>query len=39
MWKGILSDQEFHSSDDIEEAMTRVSDDLTFDDVQSLFQN
>jgi hypothetical protein len=39
MLNGILKDQEFNSSDDIEEAITKAWDDLTFDDVQSVFQN
>jgi hypothetical protein len=39
MLKGILKDQEFHSSNEIEETMTNVWDDLTFDDVQGIFQN
>jgi hypothetical protein len=39
MLKGILKDQEFNSSDEIEEAITRPWDDLTFDNVQSVFQN
>jgi hypothetical protein len=39
MLKGIQTDQEFNSSDEIEEAITRIWDDLTFDNVQSIFQN
>jgi hypothetical protein len=37
--KETLKDQEFNSSDEIEEAIPRVWDDLTFDDIQSVFQN
>jgi hypothetical protein len=39
MLKGILKDQEFHSRDDIEEAFTMAWNDLTFDEVQSVFHN
>jgi hypothetical protein len=39
MLKGILKDREFHSHDEIEEAITMVSNDLTFDEVQSVFHN
>jgi hypothetical protein len=39
MLKGLLKDQELSSSDEIEMVITRVWDDLTFDNVQSLFQN
>jgi hypothetical protein len=37
MLKGILKDREFHSDDEIEEAMTMAWNDLTFDEVQSVF--
>jgi hypothetical protein len=37
--KGILKNQEFNSNDEIEKAMTRISGDLTFDNVQSIFQD
>jgi hypothetical protein len=39
MFKGILKDQEFHSSNEIEETITRVWDDFSVDNVQSVFQN
>jgi hypothetical protein len=39
MLKGLLKDQKLSSSDEIEMVITRVWDDLTFDNVQSLFQN
>jgi hypothetical protein len=39
MLKGILKDREFNSSNEIEEATTKVWDDLTFDEVQSVFHN
>jgi hypothetical protein len=39
MLNGILEDQERSSSDRIEEAITRILDGLTFDHVQSVFQN
>jgi hypothetical protein len=39
MLKGILKDREFISSDEIEDVMTKVENDLTFDDVQSIFRN
>jgi transposase len=35
--KGIMKDREFHSHDEIEEAITMAGNDLTFDDVQSVF--
>jgi hypothetical protein len=38
MLKGILKDQEFHSHDEIEEAITMAGNDFTFDEVQSVFQ-
>jgi hypothetical protein len=37
--KEILKDREFNSSDEIEEAIADAWNDLTFDDVQSVFQN
>jgi hypothetical protein len=37
--KGVLKDREFNSSDKIEEAITNVWDELTFDEVQSVFHN
>jgi histone-lysine N-methyltransferase SETMAR len=37
MLKEVLKDREFSSSDEIEEAITKVWDDLTFDQVQSVF--
>jgi hypothetical protein len=39
MLKGILKDREFHSHDEIEDAMTMAWNDLTFDEVQSVFHN
>jgi hypothetical protein len=39
MLKGILKDQEFHAHDEIEEAITMAWNDLTFDEVQSIFHN
>jgi hypothetical protein len=39
MLKGILGDQEFNSSDEIVEAIARIWDDPTFDNVQRVFQN
>jgi hypothetical protein len=39
MLKEILKDREFHSHDEIEEAITMDWSNLTFDDVQSVFQN
>jgi hypothetical protein len=39
MLKGVLKDPEFNSSDEIKEAVTKVWDDLTFDEVQSVFHN
>ena len=39
MLKGILKDQEFTSSDEVEEMITRTWTDLTFDDVQNVFWN
>jgi hypothetical protein len=37
--KGILKDREFHSHDEIEEAITIAWNDRTFDEVQSVFHN
>jgi hypothetical protein len=37
--KGIFKDREFSSSDQIEEAITQVGNDLSFEDVRSVFQN
>jgi hypothetical protein len=39
MLKGILKDREFHSHDEIEEAISMAWNDLTFDDVQSVFHS
>jgi hypothetical protein len=39
MLKGILKDREFHSHDEIEEAITMAWNDLTFHEVQSVFHN
>jgi hypothetical protein len=39
MLKGVLEDRDFNSSDGIEEAITKVWDELTFDEVQSAFHN
>jgi hypothetical protein len=39
MLKGILKDREFHSRDEIEEVITMAWNDLTFDEVQSVFHN
>jgi hypothetical protein len=39
MLKGVLNNHEFNSSDEIEEAITKVWDGLAFDEVQSLFHN
>jgi transposase len=35
--KGIMKDRKFHSHEEIEEAITVAWDDLTFEDVQSIF--
>jgi hypothetical protein len=35
--KGILKDREFHSHGETEEAITVAWNDLTFEDVQSIF--
>jgi hypothetical protein len=37
--KGVLKDRECNSSDEIEVAITKVWDELTFDEVQSVFHN
>jgi hypothetical protein len=37
--KGILKDREFHSHDEVEGAITMAWNDLTFDEVQSVFHN
>jgi hypothetical protein len=34
-----MKDREFHSHDEIEEAITVAWNDLTFEDVQSIFYN
>jgi hypothetical protein len=39
MLKGILKNREFHSYDEIEEVITMAWNDLTFDEVQSVFHN
>jgi hypothetical protein len=39
MLKGILKDREFHSHEEIEEKMRMAWNDLTFDEVQSVFHN
>jgi hypothetical protein len=39
MLKGILKDREFHSHDEIEETITMAWNDLTFNEVQSVFHN
>jgi hypothetical protein len=39
MLKGILRDREFHSRDEIEEAIKMGWDDLTFNEVQSVFHD
>jgi hypothetical protein len=39
MLTGILKDQGFDSSDEIQEAITRIWDDLNFGNDQSVFQN
>jgi hypothetical protein len=38
MLKQILRDREFSSSDEIKEAIAQVWNNLTFDDVQSVFR-
>jgi hypothetical protein len=37
--EGILKNHRFHSSDEIEGAVPKVLDDLTFEDVQRVFHN
>jgi histone-lysine N-methyltransferase SETMAR len=37
--KGVLKYHQFNSSNEIEEAITKVLDGLTFDEVQSVFHN
>jgi hypothetical protein len=39
MLKGIPKDREFHSSDEIDTAVTEIWNGLDFDDVQSVFRN
>jgi histone-lysine N-methyltransferase SETMAR len=39
MLKGILKDRGFHSHDEIEEVITMAWNDLTFNEVQSVFHN
>jgi hypothetical protein len=39
MVKGVLKDREFHSGDESEEVIAKVWDELTFDEVQSIFHN
>jgi hypothetical protein len=39
MLKGVLKNREFHSHDEIEEAITMVWNDLTFNEVQSIFHH
>jgi histone-lysine N-methyltransferase SETMAR len=39
MLKQVLRDREFSLSDEIEDAIAQAWNDLTFDDVQSVFQN
>jgi transposase len=39
MLKRVLKDRKFNESDEIEEAMTKVRDELTFHEVQSLLHN
>jgi hypothetical protein len=36
---GVLKDRESNSSDEIEEAITKVWNELAFDEVQSVFHN
>jgi hypothetical protein len=37
--RGVLKDRDFDSGDEIDEAIPRVWDELTFDEVQSVFHN
>jgi hypothetical protein len=39
MLKGVLKDREFNWSDEIEETITKVWDELIFDEVQSVFHD
>jgi hypothetical protein len=39
MLKGALKDHEYNSSDEIEEAVVKVWDGLTFDEMQTVFYN
>jgi hypothetical protein len=39
MLKGILKDRNFHSHDEIDEGITMAWNDLTFDEIQSVFHN
>jgi hypothetical protein len=39
MLKGVLKDPGFSSSDEIDDAIPEVWDELTFDEVQSVFHN
>jgi hypothetical protein len=39
MLKGILKDRELHSHDEIEEVITMAWNNLTFNEVQSVFHN
>jgi hypothetical protein len=39
MLKGVLKDREFNSNYAVEEAITKVWDELTFDEVQNVFQD
>jgi hypothetical protein len=39
MLKGVLKGRKFNSSDEIEEGITKVWDELTFDEVESVFHN
>jgi transposase len=39
MLKQILRDREFSSSGEIEDAIAQICNDLTFDDVQSIFRD
>jgi hypothetical protein len=37
--KGVLEDGKFNSIDDVEDAIAKAWDDLTFDEVQNVFNN
>jgi hypothetical protein len=39
MLKGVLKDRKVNSSDENEEVITKVCDELTLDEVQSVFHN